>query len=359
MKKSPFLLWLTLFVGLWLTACRPQLTPQLTSPPPTATEVSVAATPTEISPPEQPVTVIPLQVPLARSSAEISGLAWYGDHLILLPQYPERFGGVLFTLPKADILAFLDGDLNGPLEPRPIPFSASGLTDDIQGFEGFEALATAQDRIFLTIEARGENGMMGYLVAGTIAADLGEIRLDPTLRVELRPPAALANSSDEAMFCAPEGLVTLYEANGINVNPAPVAQRFAAETFAPQGDIPFPTIEYRITDATALDSHSRFWAINYFWPGDAAKLQPGPDALAQRHGPGPTRAPSERVERLVEFQYSDAGITLVGTPPLQLQLFAGDDSRNWEGVVRLDERGFLLATDKYPDTILGFVAYKE
>ncbi|RLC90485.1 MAG: hypothetical protein DRI37_01280 [Chloroflexi bacterium] len=357
MKKSPFLLQMTLFVGLWLTACRPQPTPQLTSPPPTPAEVSVISTPTVTSPPEQPVTVIPLRGPLAGSSAEISGLAWYGDHLILLPQYPERFGDVLFTLPKADVLAFLDGDLNGPLEPLPIPFSTSGLTGDIQGCEGFEALATAQDRIFFTIEARGENGMMGYLVAGTIAADLGEIRLDPTLLAELRPPANLSNSSDEALFCTPEGPVTLYEANGINVNPAPVARRFAAETFAPQGDIPFPTIEYRITDATALDSHGRFWAINYFWPGDAAKLRPGPDVLAQRYGPGPTHAQSERVERLVEFQYSDAGITLVGTPPLQLQLLAGDDSRNWEGVVRLDERGFLLATDKYPDTILGFVAY--
>ena len=357
MKKSPIFLWLTLLVGLWLTACRPQPTPQLTSPPPTPAKVSVISTPTVTSPPEQPVTVIPLQGPLAGSSAEISGLAWYGDHLILLPQYPERFGGVLFTLPKADILAFLAGDLNGPLEPLPIPFSTSGLTDDIQGFEGFEALAMAQERIFLSIESRGKDGMMGYLVAGTVATDLSEIRLNPTLLMELRPPANLSNSSDEAMFCTPEGPVTLYEANGINVNSAPVARRFAAGTLAAQDDIPFPTIEYRITDATALDSHDRFWAINYFWPGDAAKLQPGPDALAQRYGQGPTHAISARVERLVEFQYSDAGITLVGTPPLQLQLLAGDDSRNWEGVVRLDERGFLLATDKYPDTLLGFVAY--
>jgi len=33
----------------------------------------------------------------------------------------------------------------------------------------------------------------------------------------------------------------------------------------------------------------------------------------------------------------------------------GNDARNWEGIVRLDNRGFLLATDKFPTTILGFV----
>jgi hypothetical protein len=32
-----------------------------------------------------------------------------------------------------------------------------------------------------------------------------------------------------------------------------------------------------------------------------------------------------------------------------------DTPRNWEGIVRLDERGFLLMTDEDPDTILAFV----
>ncbi len=32
--------------------------------------------------------------------------------------------------------------------------------------------------------------------------------------------------------------------------------------------------------------------------------------------------------------------------------------RNWEGIVRLENRGFLLMTDKYPETLFGFVEYK-
>lgn len=46
---------------------------------------------------------------------------------------------------------------------------------------------------------------------------------------------------------------------------------------------------------------------------------------------------------------------VTNTPPIQLQLIDGV-SRNWEGLVRLDERGFLLITDEFPETILAFVA---
>jgi len=57
----------------------------------------------------------------------------------------------------------------------------------------------------------------------------------------------------------------------------------------------------------------------------------------------------------VEFQYTASGISLVDTPPIQLELIDDDHSRNWEGVVRLDGIGFLLMTDTHPETILGFV----
>ena len=32
-------------------------------------------------------------------------------------------------------------------------------------------------------------------------------------------------------------------------------------------------------------------------------------------------------------------------------------ARNWEGIARLEGRGFLLVTDQFPDTILAFVPY--
>ena len=36
---------------------------------------------------------------------EVSGLAWYNDKLILLPQYPTD---VIYSIPKIEILEFID-----------------------------------------------------------------------------------------------------------------------------------------------------------------------------------------------------------------------------------------------------------
>jgi len=38
-----------------------------------------------------------------------------------------------------------------------------------------------------------------------------------------------------------------------------------------------------------------------------------------------------------------------------LKLADDGQSRNWEGIAMLDQRGFLLVTDQHPNTILAFV----
>ena len=50
---------------------------------------------------------------------------------------------------------------------------------------------------------------------------------------------------------------------------------------------------------------------------------------------------------------ASTGIQRTDKSPIQLEL--GLLPRNWEGIVRLDNRGFLLVTDQYPVTILAFV----
>ena len=51
---------------------------------------------------EIPVTEIVLTGPLTDRDAEISGMAWYGNILILLPQYPDFDGGDHFyALPNS------------------------------------------------------------------------------------------------------------------------------------------------------------------------------------------------------------------------------------------------------------------
>jgi hypothetical protein len=160
--------------------------------------------------------------------------------------------------------------------------------------------------------------------------------------------------SDESLVVYGGRLLTLYEANGANVNPAPVAHLFHAAPLEPAGTLPFPNVEYRVTDATAPDDEGRFWAINYLWPGDVEKLRPAPDPIAAEHGTGATHREETTVERLVEFRITPEGIVRTETPPIWLQLET-KVSRNWEGVVRLDDRGFLLVTDTFPETLLAFV----
>jgi hypothetical protein len=313
-----------------------------------------------LAPPiEQPVTSILLQGPAARSESEISGLAWYRDHLVLLPQYPKRGGkgrdGSLWSIPKSDILAYLTGNISAPLKPTSIPLDAGGIDKRIPGFEGFEAIVFLNDQVFLTIEAHGGASMRGYLIKGEISPDLSAIHLDPASLTENYLQANWVNSSDESILIATGEVLTLYELNGLELNPKPHATRFDTDLNL-LGNIPYPRIEFRVTDATQLDDQLRFWVINYFFPGDQEQAT-DQDLLAQQYGRGATHAGSQIVERLVELQYSPQSITLVETPPIQLQLRSDGEARNWEGIVRLDEMGFLLVTDKYPETILGFVGF--
>lgn len=325
--------------------------PPTNTPAPTATAIAL---PTATAVPEQAVQIIPLTGPLAAASAEISGLAWYGDMLILLPQFPQRFDEQLFALSKTEIVAFLDGTLDGPLTPQPIPLLAPDLAQ-IPGYEGLEAIAFAGDQVFVTIESSGGQPMMGYVVNGRIAPDLSQIELNTANLVEIAPPVPLPNYSDEAMLVANGVVVTIYEANGYNINPAAAAHQFSTD-LEPLESLSFPAVEYRVTDATAVDGNGRFWVINYLYPGDIAKLDIAPDTIAERYGTGPSHAASQTVERLIELQIGADSITLTESPPIQLQLLPNDEARNWEGIVRLDDAGFILATDKFPETILGFVA---
>lgn len=313
--------------------------------------------------PETPVTVIALNGPAAQPNAEISGLAWYGDTLLLLLENPHEYAagavaGMFYALDKADILAYLDADAPTPLEPRPVPVYAPDIRRTLRGFDGFEAAAFVGDTVYLTAELYAAPlSTFAVLVRGTVAPDLGAITLDLEHTATLDAQASFPNQSYEALIATEDWLYAIYEANGAAVNPQPFA--YAVDhALTTVTTVPFPQLEYRITDATATDADGVFWAVNYFFPGDT-HLAAERDSLAERYGTGTTHTQFAQVERLVAFQIgAQAGgsgaITLADVPPLLLELPTAD-ARNWEGIARLDERGFLLVTDRYPNTILGFV----
>ena len=309
---------------------------------------------------ERPVREIPLVGQAASSQAEISGMAWCGDDLLLLTQYPGRFADEdsaanIFSIPRADIQAFLSRESTDALEPALVSFDQAGLDTSIAGFEGFEAIVFSDEGFFVTIEASPSGGMMGYLAEGEVSEDCTNFAIDPATLVEISPQADLKNMSDETLLVFDGDVYTLYEANGANVNPDPIAHVFQA-SLDDGSQIPLPNIEYRITDATTPDDRGEFWAINYFFPGDQ-KLKPAPDPIALKYGVGLTHQGAAQVERLVALRIMEDRIVLADQAPIYLEL-AGIFSRNWEGIVRFDD-GFLLVTDFFPRTILGFVDTKS
>jgi hypothetical protein len=328
-------------------------------------------------PKEKTVIEIDVKFPGTAESPEMSGLAWYKDYLIILPQFPHLFksdyDGKLFAVPKAQILSYLDDKMNKKINPPAIEPQAiefifdKKIFNQIEDFEGFEAIGFWDDRVFITIEASPPRQMMGYLASGQITTGPNNemtITISGKL-AKIQPQACISNAAYESLVVTKEIVMVFFEGNGVNINASPLAYVYDHNLEFIHA-IAFPHIEYRITDATTLDTKNRFWCINYFWPDakDKNSYLPAEDPIAKKFGEGKTHKKAEIVERLVEFEYIEpnnnkyAKIVLVDSPPLQMELLGADqnDARNWEGLVRLDNHGFLLITDEHPKTMLGFIA---
>ena len=277
---------------------------------------------------------------------EVSGLAWQDDNLILLPQYPK---GKIFSIPKQEILEFLDSTRTTIL-PNEINWNSSKLDKKICGFEGFESIIFYNDTVFITIEAERRKRNHGYLARGLYDKINNEIIIDRTSKVKIKPPVFLRNMTFETILRNDNFIITIYEVNAQNVNASPVYSQFNMDLELIDTKS-FPFTEFRITDATELDDKNKFWVTNYFWPGDFNLLK-----LASS---GQIEKDVLPVERLLEFQIVNDVITRTDTHPINIKLSKFGDSRNWEGIVRIDDRGFLIVTDKFPGTVLAFVPYPK
>jgi hypothetical protein len=345
----------------------------LTSSEPTQTfenivELSEAGNDVELTGTETPTTrvsqplleeveVVPLKLPerVQAASFEYSGLAWFGDFLVLLPQYPEgRYssgGGNLFAISKEDILRAIE-DPEFELPVRDVPIFNSNLRNVVKGFEGFESILFVEQEVYLTVESHGGNPMMGYLIKGVVEGELESITLDPNSLVELEPPSSAENATFEAITYWDGNLYVIYEHNAKQSDAQPLAYQFDLDLEF-EKEIDFPIMDYRITDATMSDPSGKFWVVNYFFPGDT-HLAVEQDALISQYGQGATHASNEPVERLVQLQIEKDEISRVDQAPIYLKLLGFNIARNWEGVVMLDELGFLLISDSFPGSILGF-----
>ena len=302
---------------------------------------------------ETPIREISLSGLITDRKQEISGMDWYGDDLFLLP---ENLNGHLFVIPKTDLARYLNNPGEDPILPHQIPFNTPNYDQTISGFDSFEAIVFKGNDVFITIEVKLEKAMTAYLVRGNIDPTTKTVSVPEQDLVELIPPAKVPNMSYESILVHDENVILFYEVNGQNILDAPEQYAFSPSTKT-MTTIPFPFLEYRLTDVTRLNDKNRFWGINYFWPGDKRSINPAKDSLTEKFHQGKSHSQSDAVERLVEFEIREGKIQFSGRAPIQLVLDK-DGSRNWEAIARLDDKGFLIATDKHPRMILGFVSQK-
>lgn len=302
---------------------------------------------------EQTIHEIKLSGTISNRDTEISGLVWHGEDLILLPQRPERLSsadnGLVFSLAKTDLLRYLEANSPAPLIPREIVLEMD--FEAPAGFQGFEAIAVRGDTAYVTGEVKGEFGMTAFVLIGVFTEEGDTLRLGSKV-TPIIVPIDRDNMGYEALVASSVGLIALYEVNGHTFNPDAHIKKlnWGLDT---QEDLPMVNLEYRVTDATGVDEEDRFWVLNYFWPGDEW-MRPSTDPLLRKHKTGRTHSVLPQVERLVELQRRGDGVYFTTRTPIQLQLV--EDARNWEGVVRLGESGFLIVTDYFPRTVFAFVA---
>ncbi len=347
--------WVAVAAAAVLSACQIPSADLKERPP--VEPVAATTTPVQMRTgyPEQTVQTIPLAGPAAEPEAEFSGLDWFGDVLVLLPQYPDRYGHNLFGLPRRALDKALSDPGKTPIEPFPIPLVNGSDLRSLEGYEGLEAIVFVGSRFYVAVEGRSQGRMLGYLIPGKILGNLDGLELDLANTILLQPQTSLMNKAYETLVMQDSRVVAIHELAGKETNPERHALRFSAELEAVD-TLDVPEVEFRITDATRLDPHGRFWAINFHWPGEK-QLPTQTDAIRERWGEGDSHQDVAIVERLLEMEIQDGRIELVDRPPVELVLLDEVVARNWEGIVRWADEGVLVVTDRFPTTLLAFVPF--
>ena len=307
---------------------------------------------------EYDIIKIDLSGELSDRSSEISGLCWFGDNLIILPQYPQRFGneaGKIFFIPKNRLKSYIEGASKEAIKPSSYEIDLTRIARYFRPGSGFEAISIIDTTAFFTIEYISSGSTETLLIKGEIDSSAKAIYIDEKSIITLPADLQIYNMSCESLFTFNNLLYPIFEASGKNVNTSPKVSVFDNDLKFVR-KIDFPTVEYRITDVTSVDDSGRFWAINYFYPGDKNKLTPAIDSIIQIHGIGKSNSQYDPLERLIQFQLTDNGIKISKHRPIYIKL-EDNTGRNWEGLAKYDSLGFFIATDRYPETILAFLNY--
>jgi hypothetical protein len=290
-------------------------------------------------------------------NAEYSSLCWYQDKLILLPQYPSYFRSkidedVIFMLTKDQLSKAIKRKGKAILEVSKIQVVNNETYKLLPGYEGFEGICYDGNYFYLSVEFNSST-QKGLVVKAQLSQDNKKLEILNDQHIILDLPANVFNASYESISSYNNDIYLIYEANGINVNNNAIVKKISSDLTKVE-DVKFAAIEYRITDITAFDETGRAWAINYFWPGDASHYNPDEDNIPNSFPQ--TNNIEYGVERIIPLIINDNEIKYdTSRDPIYIKKEARDVSYNWEGIVKYDNNSFILATDKFPKTVLRYL----
>jgi hypothetical protein len=304
---------------------------------------------------DSPAFPLALAGPLSNKRAEVSGLTWYKEQvMILMPQFLKAPGQVnkaaLYALSLNQLKTSLSQQGLDPLIPQEIPvLHSEWLSKDIEGYEGFEAIAFRGDDGYLTVEAKHPTkGMQAYLIHGKMKkGKSGELSfvLDPSSLTSIPIMSHLKNFACESIVLTDHSILAIFEANGKKVNPASGAVAFEFDfNLKYLGTVPFPALDFRVTDASAMNAQGEFFVLNYFWTGDREVLK--------------EQNETENKELIIPLVYNKTKKAIERSSALAINIKNPRLKKlghNWEGIAALDKIGFFVITDEHPETILGFV----
>ncbi len=290
-------------------------------------------------------------------NAEYSSLCWYEDNLILLPQYPSYFRtrinkDVIFMLTKDQLSKTIKRKGKAVINPETIEVVNNEIYKLLPGYEGFEGICYDGQYFYLTVEFSSENHK-GLIVKAELTPDKKKLKILNDQHLILDLPGQVFNASFESISIFNNSLYLIYEANGININKNPIVKKISLDLSSSE-DIKFEHIEYRITDITDFDETGRAWAINYFWPGDASHYLPDQDNIPNPYAKSNNQ--ESGIERIIPLILTDNVIKYdFSRDPIYIKKESRDFSYNWEGIVKYDNNSFILASDKFPKSVLRYL----
>lgn len=310
---------------------------------------------------EKEIIPIELEGVLSTTDIETSSIAWFGDDLFFFPQFPhlfsDKYDGVVFKLSKDEIIRYLNSEKKNKLKPKEVYFSAPDLKEILRKKAGgIEAAIFFDNSIYLSVEFVREDSSFAYLLKGNYLKEENIIRIDKEKIAKINIPYNINNLTVETLTFVNDRIIAIPELNGKNI---------PRKTFAPSFDkelnfvenIKMDNIEFRVTDATYINPDSSFYVMNYNYPGEAKIIKPAKDEIAGKYGIGKLHSETDIVERIIKLKLTKDGIKISDDIPTYLKLNTSS-GKNWEGIVQLDDLGFLIITDAIKEQIFAFVKNK-